>query len=145
MASDLTIGDFTFSQLSNAPKKGTDASGYNTGIYWMDYNIGTKQFDDRLISLPGVDGFYVKRYGNRGRGISVQVCCIDADLFITTECLYDIEDTLTAITPFQIMTPGGIIFHNCTIQNPTEKRMTKILSGGLFYSEFTANYFYLGY
>lgn len=137
---NLEVGSGSFSPLTSAPT----SSGYNVGKYWIDFNVAHQEYEDRLTSLPGINGFYVKRFGGRGRGLSFIVCEVATTLASSLNGLITLCGTLQSTSPFWITTPASNVYQHCLLVG-LDRRLTKVLGDEKYYSEFLLNCMDLGY
>ncbi|HYF49516.1 MAG TPA: hypothetical protein VEJ63_08925 [Planctomycetota bacterium] len=108
-----SVGSVTYSD----PISISDAGGLVAGKYWHgDVLLGTKIYERRLFSYPGVNGLAVKSFGYRGREISGEVVYLATSLANLRSAI-EADRSALANTTFTTTPPDGSALSNCQLES----------------------------
>lgn len=79
---------------------------------------GPAIYEERHISLPGVDGVATKRFGFRGRSIKCTIIVVHSSKSNVESAKNTLFSTWTALAAFSITLPGGTARPKCKLVQP---------------------------
>lgn len=134
----FVAGSVSFSDLSSAPS----SSGVNNGRYWrLQPNSGTPLYDRRQVTYPGMDGLFIKKFGYRGRIITLDALYIGSSY---DGVMAQIEADRTSLKNrlFTIDLPWGTSFDYCQLEGFPDGRAA--FYGSQRLQLLTASFFHTG-
>ena len=74
-------------------------------------------YEEQHVSYPGVDGMGIKRFGFRGRVISVEMAFLSTSKTNCETQKNDFHTAITALPSFGVCLPGGTTRAKCRLQS----------------------------
>jgi len=113
----LTINGSTYSDLVTKSCELTEGACYLIEPIGSAPMEGAAQYEEQHVTYPGVDGKGIKRFGFRGRMISVEMGFLGID---KTKCETDkntFHASITGLASFGIQIPGGTNRSYCRLHS----------------------------
>jgi len=110
----------------------------SAGKFLVEYRPGGRIYAREKISTAGIDGQATKKFGYRGRKITLVVCYVDSSGDAVTTAMLADEANLTSTVGTLVL--AGTTYHGCVVEDGafemTQPKTTGLPSG-LFYATAT--------
>ncbi len=114
---NLVINGTTYPDLVTKSCEATEGGCYLIEPIGSAPMEGAAQYEESHITYPGVDGKGIKRFGFRGRIISVEMGFLGTDKTTCETNKNAFHTSITGLASFGIQVPGGTLRSYCRLQS----------------------------
>ena len=134
MANSITIAGYAYLELVDAFNDGLfpiTGTFYTTNEFGMPPAEGVPEYEEMLISAPGIDGCAKKRIGFRGRMIHARLAFIGATKADCENEKTTFFENVTTNDTFSVQVPGGTLRPSCMLVPGSGRDGTWTYMGGM--------------
>lgn len=116
MAANLTINGTSYDHIcAGLAGAGVAGTYYSTEPFSPSPMAHSPQYEDQMITFPGIDGVGRKRFGFRGRRITCHLVAIDTTKAGCETKKETAFSNANGLARFSVTMPGGSAMQGCTL------------------------------